>query len=569
MASSGNFATWNPLANTQAGLSYSEGVYSNGNTRFRGNTGGTTTTQLTHGLSSGKWYIECFVDGSPASGFPMIGIVASGANSNTVQNTSNVGALAITSDIQLVSGVKRPFGSTSNTSYGSGFSDTDICQIAVDIDNGKVWWGKNNTWFASGDPAAGSNAGDTFTGGTEMMVFVGSYSGASYMICNAGQDDTFAGNVTAAGNADGNGFGDFKYAPPTGFLALCSGNLSISDDIDPAGDDGETENPTKQFNTVLYSGTGSAQSIDAGLQADLVWAKNRGSQSHRLADSTRGSAVLFSDTTDAQDTTAGISFDSDGFNWTNTDGSNANDSGANYVAWCWKANGGVTSTNTDGSTDSTVQANTKAGFSIVQTPNYSGTPTFGHGLSKPLDFIIVKLITSAAQWIAYHSGLSSAAKILYLNQSAAEASNAAFNSTAPTNEVFSLGGGFAGSGTAIAYCWHSVEGSSKFGTYIGNSNADGPFVYTGFRPRMIFVKDRDRGENWVTFDSARNTFNSVDKGVFWNASSAESTGSGSGFDVDFLSNGFKMRCTHDNLNGSSTYVYGAWGDVPFKYNNTF
>jgi hypothetical protein len=109
----------------------------------------------------------------------------------------------------------------------------------------------------------------------------------------------------------------------------------------------------------------------------------------------------------------------------------------------------------------------------------------------------------------------------------------------------------------------------KFGIYEGNGNADGPFVYTGFRPRMLILKDLDRGENWVQFDSARNTFNPVDKGVFPNSTAAETTGSGSGFDVDFLSNGFKLRCTHDNMNGSSTYVYACWGDVPFKYNNTF
>ena len=565
MASSGNFAVWNPLANTTAGISYSGSVYSKGNTRFRGNTGGTATTQLTHGLSSGKWYIEIYINGNPAGGFPMIGIVANGYNASVLQNTSNAAALSITSDLQTVNGTKRVFGSTSSTSYGSGFSDGDICQMAIDIDNGKIWWGKNNTFFASGNPAAGSNAGDTFTAGTEMMVFVGSYDGAAYSICNAGQDDTFAGNVTAAGNADGNGFGVFKYSPPTGFVSVASSNLPVPDDIDPAQTDDDYN--SKQFNVVLYSGTGSAQSINAGLAADFVWAKNRGSQSHRLADSTRGSAVLFSDTTDAQDTTAGISFDSDGFNWTNTDGSNANDSGANYVAWCWRANGGVTSTNTDGSIDSTVQANTKAGFSIVQTPNYSGTPTFGHGLSKPLDFIIVKLITSAAQWIVYHSGLSSAGKILYLNTTAAEATNAAFNSTAPTNQVFSLGGGFGGSGTAIAYCWHSVEGYSKFGSYEGSGNNDGTFIYTGFRPRFVFIKNIDAAQHWVTHDSARETYNVMDTPIDWDGSYAEYTSSARA--IDFLSNGFKCRTSDGEINSAQTFIYGAWGDVPFKYNNTF
>jgi hypothetical protein len=144
--------------------------------------------------------------------------------------------------------------------------------------------------------------------------------------------------------------------------------------------------------------------------------------------------------------------------------------------------------------------------------------------------------------------------------------------SSPTTTTFGINGidGIGGeSANYVAYVWHSVEGFSKFGKYEGNGNVDGPFVYTGFRPRMIALKDLDRAENWQTFDSARNTFNTVDKGAIWNSTGAESTGSGSGFDVDFLSNGFKLRCTHDNVNGSSTYVYCAWADIPFKYNNTF
>jgi hypothetical protein len=121
----------------------------------------------------------------------------------------------------------------------------------------------------------------------------------------------------------------------------------------------------------------------------------------------------------------------------------------------------------------------------------------------------------------------------------------------------------------LAYVWAEVEGYSKFGKYEGNANSDGTFVFTGGRPVFLWVKDVDRGEYYQAFDSARNTFNPVDKGLSSASNGAESTGSGSGFDVDFLSNGFKMRCTHDNLNGSSTYVYACYMDIPFKYGNTF
>ena len=578
MASSGNFATWNPLANTTAGLNYAGSVYSNGNTRFRGNTGGTATTQLTHGLSSGKWYIEIYIDGSPASGFPMIGIVASGVNSSTLQNTSNASALTITSDLQTVNGTKRVFGSTSSTSYGSGFSDGDICQMAIDIDNGKIWWGKNNTWFASGNPAGGSNAGDTFTGGTEMMVFVGSYSGSAYSICNAGQDSSFSGNKTSgsANAQDGMGFGNFFYAPPssgdTKFLALCSANLPISDDIDPAQTD--TDYPSKQFNTVLYTGTGSAQSIDAGLQADFVWAKNRGSQSHRLADSTRGSAVLFSDSDVAEDTTAGISFDSDGFNWTNTDGSNANDSSANYVAWCWKANGGTTANNTTGGTNSVTQANTKSGFSIITYTGFSGSSgssTVGHSLTKAPEFIIHKSRTRSSGWWCQHTGLTNAGYFIDLSGTAGQNNLSGYGTmNAPTTSVFTINGvdGVGGeSANYVSYAWHSVSGFSRFGSFEGNADNDGIFCYLGFKPSFIFIKNIDASQHWVSHDSARETFNPMDTPIDLDGSYAEYTSSARA--IDITSNGFKCRTSDGEINANQTYIYGAWASTPYRYNNSF
>ncbi len=580
MASSGNFATWNPLANTTAGVSYSEGVYSNGNTRFRGNTGGTTTTQLTHGLSSGKWYIEIYIDGSPAGGFPMIGIVASGANSSTLQNTSNAAALSITSDLQTVNGTKRVFGSTSSTSYGSGFSDGDICQMAIDIDNGKIWWGKNNTFFASGDPAAGSNAGDTFTGGTEMIVFVGSYSGAAYSICNAGQDDTFAGNVTAAGNADGNGFGVFKYSPPTGFFSVASSNLSVSDDIDPAGDDGETENPSKQFGAVLYTGNGGSNAVTGlGFQPDLVWGKCRShSQAPILIDSVRGQGLLFSSLTNAEQTSNGpfmTSYDSDGFTLASS-GSNPNDSGRTYVAWCWRAGGSASS---DASGDITVNRSTndKSKFSILTyTGNGSSGSTIAHGLGVKPAMTIIKERGATNGWNVWHQGYNSGDydSFAELNSTASWYANQGSNgpfTAAPGTDYLTLtayGQVNASSDTYVAYVWADVEGMQKFGSFEGNSDADGPFVYTGFRPQMVFVKAADATENWQVRDTTRSTFNANSQvRIYWNSANAEGSAS-TASPIDFLSNGFKVRGSNTEINGA-TMVYGAWADVPFKYNNTF
>ena len=575
MASSGNFGLFNPLANTQAGLSYADSVYSEGNSRFRGNTGGTATTQLTHGLSSGKWYMEFYIDGSPAGGFPMIGIVASGVNSSTLQNTSNAAASTITSDLQTVNGTKRVFGSTSSTSYGSGFSDEDICQMAVDIDNGKIWWGKNNTFFASGNPATGSNEGDTFTAGTEMMVFVGSYSGAAYTVVNTGQDDTFGGRETAAGNADGNDRGAFKYSPPSGFLAVCSANLPISENIDPAETDDDF--PAKNFNTVIWTGnqTDDRAVTGVGFKPDLVWLKQRASFSNPgiLTDSSRGATKRiesYAAVAEATDSDGLKSFTSDGFtlgtndkyNWTNTH---------TYVAWCWRANGGVTSSNTNGSITTTVQANTASGFSIMTYTGTGSNATIGHGLSAKPDFILIKRRSSEQTWGVYHTSLG-ATKYLALNLNGTAGTDSAFwNDTEPTTSVITIGTEGRvnqNTGTYVAYAWHSVEGYSKFGTYEGNGNADGTFIYMGFRPRL-FVTKKLGTDNWIVIDSERETFNVMgEKVLLWDTNDAE-------FDpgnvnLDFVSNGVKMRNTDGKINANGTeYVYMAWGDVPFKYNNAF
>ena len=158
---------------------------------------------------------------------------------------------------------------------------------------------------------------------------------------------------------------------------------------------------------------------------------------------------------------------------------------------------------------------------------------------------------------------------MYLNTYAAEFTNGAFNSTAPTSSVFSLGAGFAGSGTGIAYCWHSVEGYSKFGKYTGNGNADGPFIYTGFRPRMVFEKAIDTSNSrWTVQDSARSIHNPAISILNWDESQAEYDATSRA--VDIYSNGFKIRTSDVAINQSGNdYIYGAWGDVPFKYNNTF
>jgi hypothetical protein len=402
-------------------------------------------------------------------------------------------------------------------------------------------------------------------------VFVGSYNGAAYTIVNAGQDDTFGGNETAAGNADGNGYGVFKYSPPSGYLALCSANLPISDDIDPAQTD--SDYPGKQFNAVTYTGNGGSQSIDCGMAPDLVWIKNRdGANSNILFDSSRGATKdLSSDKTNAEGTAYSSifgGFTSTGFDLDAAD-AGMNNSSVNYISWCWRANGGTTATNSEGNHDCTLQANAKAGFSIMTLSNYTSASgvTIGHGLDKAPSFYIHKSRSSTGNWHVYHSGIG-ATKALLLNSTNSEATAIGYwANTEPTADVLSLGNTFAGTSDGIVYAWADVEGMQRFGSYRGNGNVDGPFIYTGFRPKLLVQKRVDGTGSWRVWDSARHTFNPNDAILRWEDSGAEDTANAS---VSFLSNGFKIRITYTEVNADGgDYVYMCWGDVPFRYNNTF
>jgi hypothetical protein len=390
---------------------------------------------------------------------------------------------------------------------------------------------------------------------------------------NAGQDSSFAGRATAQGNADGNGFGDFYYTPPSGFLAPCSGNLPISDDIDPAQTD--TDYPAKNFNTVLYSGNASTNAITGlGFKPDLIWIKGRNdSTDNRLVDSTRGVGVALKSNTDGGDVSEGngvTAFGTDGFTLGSETGYNG--SSINFVSWSWKANGGTTSSNGSGSITSTVQANTKGGFSIMTyTGNGSAGATIGHGLSAKPDLIFTKRRSSSQTWGVYHSALG-ATKYLALNSNAAAGTSTLFwNDTEPTDSLITFGTEGrvnANSETYVAYAWHNVEGYSRFGSYEGNINDDGPFVYTGFRPRMLWIKEADNADDWVVYDTARDPFNrGISRVLRYENPTAEFDGSTRA--IDMLSNGFKIRTSNNTINQSSTFVYGCFGDVPFRYNNTF
>ena len=324
------------------------------------------------------------------------------------------------------------------------------------------------------------------------------------------------------------------------------------------------------FSTVTYKGTGASQYIGGvGFKPDLVWTKVRTAGSaHALFDSVRGvHKALYSNLTTAEETSSSTflqSFESDGFD-PGSNGSTAA-SGESYVAWNWDM-GGSNATNTDGSITSTVRANPTYGQSIVSaTYSGSGTKTFGHGLSSAPELIIGKNRSAVANWGVYNSTIG-AGKYLLLDTTGAEvASTTIWSNTAPTSTVFSSDVGWlADAGNdVIFYCFHSVDGYSKVGSYEGNDKADGTFVYTGFRPAWVMVKRTDNAENWVLYDNLRAGYNADNDYVLPNSSATEYTGYKT---IDLTSNGFKLRTTHSDKNASGTYIYLAFAETPFKYSN--
>jgi hypothetical protein len=335
----------------------------------------------------------------------------------------------------------------------------------------------------------------------------------------------------------------------------------------------------------LWAGNNSTKSISNAVngisfQPGLVWLKDRTqSQYHTLYDSTRyigPTRSLILPLTDAEGGQSNLygylsSFDSDGFTLTPGSTSSAwvNASGDSYVSWQWKSAGIGGSNNTAGAITSSVSANTTAKFSIVLYTGTGANATVGHGLDATPGMIIIKSRTGAYNWIVYHSGLTSAAYYVSLNQTIAQTSYpTAFNSTAPTSTVFSIGTDASINQSTynyVAYCWAPVAGYSAFGTYTGNGVVDGPFIYTGFRPRFIMFKRTDTTGNWLIEDTSRDTSNPAKLDLIANDSTSEINDT-SVFDI--LSNGFKGRNTYAGANAAAgTYIYAAFAENPLKYSN--
>ena len=325
--------------------------------------------------------------------------------------------------------------------------------------------------------------------------------------------------------------------------------------------------PTDYFNTVLWTGNGSTMTITGvGFNADWVWVKLRnGTDDHRLFDQVRGiNKYLEANNTDTEVTDAILSTNSDGYNLASAGEVTAN--GGTFVGWNWKANG-AGSSNSDGTIASTVSVNTTAGFSIVSyVGGGASSATVGHGLGVTPAMIIIKNRQNDPEWRVWHQDLSGSTYKLRLNGTEGQDSSATvFNGQSATTFTVGNDPSVSGSGNnIIAYCFKEVKGYSKFGSYTGNGNANGTFVYTGFKPAWVMYKRSSAsGNDWVIVDNKRDPINVCDEELYANLNSA----TGDVDLLDFLSNGFKCRRSHNSQNGSgSTYIYMAFAENPFVGN---
>ena len=516
----GNYATLNAVRPSTATLS-------EGNLKLTATTAAAWANRLsTIGMREGKWYCEFKIDLANSPFF--IGI----ADESTLP----------TQYIGQSSGSWGYYGSggtvwnnASSSALGASYTTGDLIGIAFNADSGQLTFYKNGV-----------------SQGTVSSIPSGQYFFA------------FSGtSVSTAGTAN---FGQrpFAYTAPSGFKALCTQNLPT-----PTIGATSTTQAGKYFNPVIYTGTGSTRTVTGvGFQPDFLWIKERSeARDHALFDAVRGAGkYLFSNTTDAEDTATSMmsAFTSDGFTVGASSYSNAN--AQTYVAWNWKANGAGVS-NTAGDIASTVSVSQTSGFSIVSFAFPAvATKTVGHGLGVAPQMVIVKSRSSGSEgWVVYHAGIGNTSFVLLNRTNASAATITVWNDTSPTSSVFTLGSGFTSANygaNGIAYCFAPVAGYSAFGSYTGNGSADGPFVYTGFRPKFILGKRSDAANGWFMFDGVRNDFNVADDYLAANASAAEAT-----FVYgDFLSNGFKLRATTGDWNGSGgTIIYAAFAENPFKY----
>ena len=575
-----NFATYNQLINRRDVVNVFP-EFTRGNLKASyPNAGGNVTYSFgTHSASSGKWYYEVYMTATGSNTTVGIGGQVD-IDSNGGQNVlyRNTGAVSTTSG-------------GSKDQDGASYANGDIIGCAYDLDNGIVKYFKNGTLQSTVTGITTTNTYLPFTRGTT----------SENNFANFGQDSTFDGLTTAGGNADGNGIGNFKYAVPSGHLALCNKNLSEST-INTSVD----ERPEDHFDTILYQAATSDGTYTHGnisFQADLAWIKERvAGERHFLIDSVRGNQsvndkFLVSSDTAAEGTNGvgGTTFTqtSTGYQFVETSISSGElyYNNRTYVGWNWKAGGTPTASNSNTSgamtansvsLNGTLQSsytpsgsptqyptkmsiNTKAGFSIVGWTGAGAIRTLPHGLNSAPEMMILRG-RDARVWSVYHKNIANAGYYMQLNSSNAQSADGAmFNSTAPDANLFTIGTyNYVNSVNYIGYFWHSVPGYSKFGTYVGTSNATGgAYVECGFKPAFVMVKCSTNTGSWFVLDSKRDPSNETLRELKWDLVNAEVANAAF---MDFTATGFKLRTTGGAVNAAGqSYIFMAFAEDPYKY----
>lgn len=494
--------------------------------------------------ASGKYYWEVTATTITSPKYQGVGIA---------HITSSMASAAFATDgFKMYGASGEAYHDPDDGSWGAAWSDGDVISIAVDMDAGKIWAAKNGTWQESGNPATGANPlYDNFL---------------AYSVNKQWHPAWFA---FKNGNVASFNFGQraFTHTVPTGY-----GPLSVATIPEPTIKKG-----SDHFVAKAYTGTGSTQTITTGIEADWVWVKRRGATNyHILANTLSGhSDYLVSNNQDAESHGGGSQlingFSDTGFQVGTENAVNASGATGTYISWNWKA-GGSPSNNTDGSATTSVSVNATAGFSIVKYTGTGSAQTLGHGLGVAPEMIIQKnLATNNKDWRVYHTGMGAADKFINLNIADAEGTaNSVWNNTAPTSTVFSVADDGASNGNGndlIAWCFSSVEGYSKVGSYVGKASTTAPFVWTGFTPAYILIKNSDSATHWNVFDTARDPYNQISRRILANEDGEEVTNH-SNYNFGIYSNGFIPETTSADKNQSgNTFLYLAFAERPFKYAN--
>jgi hypothetical protein len=471
-------------------------------------------------VSSGKWYWEVkWVSGAN----PRIGVTNINGVGQDLGGSSNSWC--------RLNSPSRVYHNGSAPAYGTDLTVGDIIMCALDIDNGRIWYGKNGTWEASGNPTTGANPSQTFTSGQIMSPAIASGGGTPLFEANFGSPA-------------------FTYTPPSGFKKLNTANLP-----EPS-----VKKASAYFEASRYVGNGTSRAVSGlAFSPNLVMIRSRSGASTGVHDTLRSSGsnipVLYTDLTNAESAGGSYlsSFNSDGYTLNNN--TSGNNNGTNYMGWAWKEDA-------------------VAGFDIVTyTGNGSSSQAVPHNLGAAPKFVIIKPRSFADSWFIWHSGMSSGTSARFSSSIPSNEFNLAFGNVVPTSTNFYVGGSGSNFTSAnaqqyVAYLWTDIPGFSRFGTYTGNGITNGPFINLGFKPAWLLIKNITSAEQWAVMDNERPPMGNNETANFipLQSSGAEDTNSDY-HEIDRLSNGFKIRGAAQqliNLNGDN-YIYAAFAESPFKY----